>query len=156
MSSASVEPIWEVVRVHGDVFKYEGKKTFVVNTVTLVYKKNYIEHVVTIHIPMCSSVEEVIKEDLKFSYRDNMQTNKFTIFKKRRLIYEELFTIFQYYGLPDLTNFEVIQPFLAHFVMLQSPEIRMFGVVQKTVGDGDDIFADVNEMAYFAMDIYSN
>jgi hypothetical protein len=126
----------------------------------LTCKTNYADHTVTINFPKSSSIEEVTKENLEFMYRDNILTDRFTIYKSRRITYDELVTILNYYNLPDLTCFEVIdKPFISYTFLLQSPETRESGVVQNIVDDhlylsAYDCFE--TQIAYFGMDIYTN
>jgi hypothetical protein len=152
MSICAAEPIWEVVRVYSDIYRYEDKRIIVVNSITLSLTRNYINHVVTINFPKCSSIENIKKENLEFRYRDNMQTKVFEILKLRKITYEELTQVLQYYNLPNLRKFEVIVPNFVHSMVFKSPETRSFGILHKT--EDEDVYTDVSEMAHFGMDVY--
>jgi hypothetical protein len=158
-TTAATEPIWEVVRVYCDVFEYEGKKTIVYNGITLSYKKDYINHIVTIEVPKFSTMEDITKEDLIFVFRNNMEDKKFVTFKSRKIAYDKFQEILNYYNLPDLSNFVVISPIVISYsmfdsVLFKSPETRLYGVVYKTLEENNVV--DNFEASYFGMDIYLN
>ncbi len=162
MSSIAIsagESMWEVIRVYGDVFKYENKQTFVVNAVLLSCEKKFIKHNISIRFPKSSHREDITKEDLTFKYNNNRGQDEkniqMQIFKCREISFDELSALRKYFELPDLTNFEIeYVPFFSNSVYCQNPDTRDAGVVQMIVEEG--LFPNQTGMAIFGMEIYAN
>lgn len=144
----SEEPVWSLCMVHSQEYRYEKSRTFVVDGITFVCEKNNVEHTATFRFDKCTE-EEVTRETFIFSYKNSIRERNV-----RNLTYDEFDEILEHFRLPDLTNFEMINPYFSHFSYNMYLERRTRGIVYKTY----DLYTirdqNMPDLAHFAMDIY--